>query len=74
LYIATNTQIQSTINLLERRPKKVIDKFLNKMIFARNAGQSIYDQITQEDLLELKEAREALNLLESTRSKYSLSY
>jgi argonaute-like protein implicated in RNA metabolism and viral defense len=60
--ICTNDQIMDTLELLSRRPQKVIDDIYAKMKGAEDSGVPIFSILNENDIENLKQAMKALSV------------
>ena len=70
--IATNSQILNTLNLLQARSKKVIDRFNNSLKEAEFNGtlSNAFARLSHNDMVELHSAYQSFNTFELAKANY----
>ena len=68
--IATNAEIQNTLFLLQRRSQKVITDIYNKLRKADVSCQPLMSALSEQEIVDLKQAYQSFNTFELLKSKY----
>lgn len=68
--IATNREIRDTIDLLQRRSNQTINDIYSRLRKADVACKLLMSVLTEQEIVDLKQAYQSFNTFELLKSKY----
>jgi hypothetical protein len=68
--IATNAEIQNTLFILQRRSQQVIINIYSKLRKADVSCQPLMSALSEQEIVDLKQAYKSFNTFELFKSKY----